>query len=179
VGIIAACAPSLKPLFTRILGLGSTQDHYYNSSGMAGYGSRYGRGTRRLEDGDNTNNRNTRRTATGSHIKGPADSDEFELEEQPTSPTEKRRTHIKGMSAGGSSPVSTTTTAGTFYKNSGDGSGSEEMILGVNMNAPTQAHAVAMGPGSGHGVEGGIGSGGGRHGNAGILKTTEVQVVVK
>jgi hypothetical protein len=168
VAIIAACAPSLKPLFTRLLGLGSTRDYYNNNTPgvRSGYGSRYGRGTRRgtrrLGDDDDDYGA-VSGTRTGGNKKGGVDVDEFELEGS------QQRTGIQGGEGDGS-PGSTNT---TFYKHSGEGSGSgsEERILGVN----TPSHAVAVG--SGRAEPGQVVGGGVR--SPGILKTTEVQVFVK
>ncbi|KAK4237183.1 hypothetical protein C8A03DRAFT_34874 [Achaetomium macrosporum] len=175
VAIIAACAASLKPLFTRILGLGSTRNYYNNAPGAgSGYGSRYGRGTRRgtrrLDDADGT----VMGTRTGSHNnKDGITIDEFELEEHQQGEKKRR----SGNKAADGSSGSTST---TFYKHSdegGSGSGSEERILGVN----TPSHAVVIGPDRSQVGHQGTGIGqpvvGGR--NTGILKTTEVQVFVQ
>ena len=118
IGIIAACATSLKPLVSRALGL-STTDRY-NSNSRYAYGSRSRGtpGTKRPVD------------ATGSRHDRIATIQEFELEDE-LGRGSASRTAVLTNSKG-----ETSSTATSFYKHgSTDGSGSEEMILS---NSPPQ-----------------------------------------
>jgi hypothetical protein len=159
LGIIAACATSLKPLFSRILKLNTT-DRYYGTPGARyGYGSRsnrltgarggggYGAGT-----GNRTNN-----TGTGTDN---ADKQEYELE------TAARGSADDGNLSNGKGE--TYSTATSFYKHgSAEGSGSEEMILGappgtVRLTPPPHAKTISAEAAA-----------------RGIVRTTEVRVSVK
>lgn len=111
LGIIAACATSLKPLFNRILRLQST-DRYYNTPARYGYGSR---------------SRGTKFTGANGTIGGtgrrPDDDHDFELE------TGMRTSGDDNLANDKAANYSTAT---SFYKHgSPNGSGSEEMILGA------------------------------------------------
>ncbi|KAF7545303.1 hypothetical protein G7Z17_g9269 [Cylindrodendrum hubeiense] len=106
LGMIAACAPSLKPLVSRALKLSS----YYNSTP---YGNRsYGAHSRRMTGGERI----------PGNVSNFSRNNDFELGDR----------RLEGES-GGAGDTGVTT---TFYKNgSADGenrSGSEEMILGDN-----------------------------------------------
>ncbi|KAJ4291258.1 hypothetical protein N0V88_006259 [Collariella sp. IMI 366227] len=135
VGIIAACATSLKPLVSRILSLNST-DRYNNTPGQ--YASRYGYGKSR---GTKLTSARDGGTVTGGHPGGASGifagprADEYELENN-------IRTSGEDGTISNKTDVYSTTTS--FYKHgSADGSGSEEMILkenGVSM-PPTVATA--------------------------------------
>ncbi|KAK1752336.1 hypothetical protein QBC47DRAFT_350497 [Echria macrotheca] len=156
VAIIAACATSLKPLFTRLLGLSSTKQ--YNTPASYGYG-RSTRGTK-LKDGTILKSKNGGGTSvTVTQV------DEFELEAQ----NEKGMARAKRTSI----PPGAAT---SFYKHSPpDGSGSEEMILGHGMSASPPSVAVggfqAEVDRAYHPANLNVGRG--------IVRTTEVQVVYK
>ncbi|KAK4156003.1 hypothetical protein C8A00DRAFT_13028 [Chaetomidium leptoderma] len=151
IGIIAACATSLKPLFNRVLKL-STTDHYNTPARYGyGYGSR-SRGTKLNGAGANDSH-----TGTGqrSVFRGPAD--EYELEDGIKTSGEEN------LSAGKAVTYSTAT---SFYKHgSPAGSGSEEMILGT----PGHGAAIQMPP---HALTT-------DEATRGIVRTTEVRVTVK
>jgi hypothetical protein len=152
--MIAACATSLKPLFKRILKLGSS--YPYNTPA---YGSRYGYGTRSrgtrvtgLRKGADTGRGQQDGTFQGT-------VNEYELE--------------NGMRASGDENLSngkgeTFSTATSFYKHgSANGSGSEERILGAAGGIPqppphAHCHAITT-----------------DEAVHGIVMTTEVRVTVK
>ncbi|KAK3305934.1 uncharacterized protein B0T15DRAFT_435256 [Chaetomium strumarium] len=113
IGMIAACATSLKPLFKRILKLGSS--YPYNTPA---YGSRYGYGTRSRVTGLRKGTE-TGKGQQGGNFQGTVN--EYELENGIRSDG--------NMSNGKGETFSTAT---SFYKHgSADGSGSEERILGA------------------------------------------------
>ncbi|KAK4243124.1 hypothetical protein C7999DRAFT_18479 [Corynascus novoguineensis] len=163
LGIIAACATSLKPLFSRILKL-STNEQYYGTPGAQyGYGSR-SRGRRTT--GAFTGNGNGTGTGTGTRNtrKGGASSstaNDYELE-----------TGVRGSSPddGCSGDLSNAkdgrySNGMSFYKHHSDGSGSEEMILGATAGAAVLSqppHALTADEAA-----------------RGIVRTTEVRVVVR
>lgn len=155
LGIIAACATSLKPLFSRILKL-STSDRYYNTPARYGYGSR-SRGPKLTGNGGKDGNG----TGTGTGAKnmygraGPVH--EYELE------TNIRTSGDENLSNGKGETYSTAT---SFYKHgSADESGSEERILG-QVPGPgvvqLPPHAITTDEVA-----------------RGIVRTTEVRVTVK
>lgn len=149
VAIIAACATSLKPLVSRLLGLGTTQR--YPTPGSYGYD----RGTR-----------GTRPNKSASASASATQTDEYELDDSE-----------KGLGGGHKHPHDRRSavppgTATSFYKHSPpDGSGSEEMILGHGMSSSPPAVAIG-------GMAGRAGHGANVKGN-GIVRTTEVEVVYK
>ncbi|KAK4236380.1 hypothetical protein C8A03DRAFT_16974 [Achaetomium macrosporum] len=151
IGMIAACATSLKPLFKRILRLGSTDR--YNTP--AQYGSRYGygmrsRGTRVTGLGKGTD---TGRRQQDGAFQGTIN--EYELENGMRMSGDENLSNGKGE---------TYSTATSFYKHgSADGSGSEERILGAPGAMPQPPpHAITT-----------------DEGVRGIVMTTEVKVTVK
>ncbi|KAL2266771.1 hypothetical protein VTJ83DRAFT_6123 [Remersonia thermophila] len=117
VGIMAACATSLKPLFARVLRLNSTERYYGNNSARRYYGSK-----------------GTKLTDQPASHRGPG---EYELE------SAMRNSEEEGVARPNVAhgPGETFSTATSFYKqNSPTASGSEEMILG-----PGQPHASGAG----------------------------------
>ncbi|KAK3326856.1 hypothetical protein B0H66DRAFT_589376 [Apodospora peruviana] len=118
VGIIAACAPTLKPLFTRILGL-STTNYPYNVSG-----SQYHNGSR-----GGTRRTSRLREDTNSHrlVKLSSTVDEFDLEDAGG----RRQGNLSNVRGG--TNTGGTGMPGSFYTSS---SGSEEMILGSAATTP-------------------------------------------
>ncbi|KAL2168161.1 hypothetical protein VTG60DRAFT_329 [Thermothelomyces hinnuleus] len=152
LGIIAACATSLKPLFSRILKL-STSDQYYGTpGGQYGYTSR-SRG-RRLT-GKFQGNGTSTGTGTGTNKGAPGVVvDSYELH------TGFRGSPDENLANPGGETYSTAT---SFYKQASDGSGSEEMILGTTTGATAPSpppHAITTD-------------------ERGIMRTTEVRVSVK
>jgi hypothetical protein len=121
IGIIAACATSLKPLFARILKL-STTEHYYNNSPAAryGYGSR-SRGSKLTgARGGGTNN------GHGMGRSRNHNNDAYELES-----AMRLSDDATDFAAAGGKGETYSTATSSFYKHgSPNGSGSEEMILG-------------------------------------------------
>lgn len=108
IGIVAACATSLKPLVNRILNLST--DAYQSGSKYGGYGT-HSRGMRR-----------TMRESRAVNFQGTIN--EYELDDGSGG-----RVDDRNLSNGKGETVST---AVSFYKHaSADGSGSEEMILGA------------------------------------------------
>ncbi len=153
IGIIAACATSLKPLFSRILRLNSTE-RYYNTPARYGYGSR-ARGTKLPGDGNNGTGTGAG-TQTGGKggskmFRGAGPVHEYELE------TGIRTSGDENLA---NNKAETYSTATSFYKHgSADGlSSSEERILGGRPAVPMPPHAVTT---------------------DGIVRTTEVRVTVK
>ncbi|TPX15261.1 uncharacterized protein E0L32_004538 [Thyridium curvatum] len=111
VGIIAACAPTLKPLVSKALGL---SEYSTNAYGKYGYGSqsRSRRGTGVLASGHN-------RRSVMPHASRAGRGEVFEME--------------GGTHAGFGETRSTAAAASAFYKgdgSTGERSGSEEFILG-------------------------------------------------
>ena len=154
IGIIAACATSLKPLFSRILRLNSTERYYNTPGARYGYGSR-SRGNKLPGDGKNETG-----TGTGTHpggkggskmFRGAGPVHEYELE------TAIRTSGDENLS---NTKAETYSTATSFYKSDGLSS-SEERILG----GPGSRPAVQMPP---HALT-----------TDGIVRTTEVRVTVK
>jgi len=121
IGIIAACATSLKPLVSRILGLHST-DKYNSTPAQYGYGtSRSGKhGTLR---------------SRGTRIIDSTDAPGLQFEMQDASKPDLSNGHAK------------TNTSVSFYKHGGSasGSGSEEMILGTSPPPPVGGAPVDRG----------------------------------
>ena len=157
IGIIAACATSLKPLFSRILRLGST-DRYYNTPARYGYGSR-SRGTKLPGDNNNGENGGTATgtgtgTGTKNMFRGAGPVHEYELETA-------IRTSDENLSSGKGETYSTAT---SFYKHGNGDASSEERILGGPGGRPADVqlppHAVTTD-------------------ERGIVRTTEVRVTVK
>ncbi|KAL1837291.1 hypothetical protein VTJ49DRAFT_4057 [Mycothermus thermophilus] len=151
VGIMAACATSLKPLFARVLKLNSTERYYGNNAARRYYASK---GTK-LTDQDPT-----QRSRAG----------EYELESAMRISEEEAAVAKPGGVAHG--PGETFSTATSFYKHnsSPNASGSEEMIL-----APGQVHHH-HGMGATRGLSPhALTTDDGR----GIMMTTEVRVSVK
>lgn len=112
VGIIAACAPSLKPLVSRALGLTSKGDsNHYSPSG---YGGSRGTGALRTIGGGN-----------GASALRSKPRDHFELHDM-----DDDKQNVSQYSRG------TNDASATFYKANSDGerSGSEERILGARQD---------------------------------------------
>lgn len=117
VGIIAACAPALKPLVGRALKISSSR--HYNSDNL--YENRYPTG----RSGRTSNITTGTARRQGYREQGSQGAPDYELEDGPFSPSpEFYRTTIKG---GNNTPAAV---AVYQKKNSfGDRSGSEELIL--------------------------------------------------
>ena len=181
IGMIAACAATLKPLVSRVLGLGASIDRYITPGPTAGrgVGSRYGYGQSRVSRG--TRLEDTTITAPGKFT-GDEDDEEIGGASSSADSTDgyEMRTGLRhGVGIGIGVTTTTTTAAGgakspgasashtSFYKHGGSGSGSEsgseEMILGV-----PRAHAQEVGQGPGPARY--------QPGHKGIVMTTEVKV---
>lgn len=122
IGIIAACAPSLKPLVSRVLKL---SDYYPTSASH--YGSRT-RGTVGLQTIGGTGGGGGPSSARRS--KHP---DQYELQDLRNSDDEAKQSSEE-VDFGGLGKKGHSSATATFYKGSeseGDRSGSEEMILGA------------------------------------------------
>lgn len=119
VGIIAACASSLKPLVSKALGLSDNNSYGY---GTGGYGSG-AQGHLRTIGG------------TGASALRSKHRDHYELQDldDDLGDNRARRQHFEGATASGGRGH--TDTSATFYKTDGERSGSEEMILGDHPNA--------------------------------------------
>jgi hypothetical protein len=115
VGTIAACAPSLKPLVSKALGL-STSGGDSNAYGPGGYGSRGAGGIRTIGG------------AAGSALRSKT-RDHYELRDLDEEQRERQENRTGGAAGYGRGKNDTTV---TFYKSNSEGerSGSEEMILG-------------------------------------------------
>ncbi|KAL2163203.1 hypothetical protein VTH06DRAFT_5259 [Thermothelomyces fergusii] len=154
LGIIAACATSLKPLFSRILKLSNHDQYYGTAGGQHGYGSR-SRGRRMT--GKLQGNGSVAAAGTGTGINKGAVGvavDSYELH-----PGFRGLPGENLANAGGE----TYSTATSFYKQASDGSGSEERILGATAEATVPApppHAITTD-------------------ERGIVRTTEVRVSVR
>ncbi|KAL2151051.1 hypothetical protein VTH82DRAFT_6149 [Thermothelomyces myriococcoides] len=150
LGIIAACATSLKPIFSRILKL--SNDQYYGTpGGQYGHASRSrGRRTTGIFQGTGS----VAGTGTGTK-KGAAGVvvDSYELHTGFREPRAENLANPRGE---------THSTETSFYKQGSDGSGSEEMILGATAEAtaPPPPHAITTD-------------------ERGIMRTTEIRVSVK
>lgn len=150
LGIIAACATSLKPLFNRILKL-STTGRYYNTPARYGYG--YGSRSRGARI-TGTRGAEADAAAAGQSRSFGGKDNEYELE------TGMRTSGDENLSNGKATTYSTAT---SFYKHgSPNGSGSEEMILGAPGVVQMPPHAITT-----------------DDTGRGIVMTTEVRVTVK
>ncbi|EAQ83675.1 hypothetical protein CHGG_10079 [Chaetomium globosum CBS 148.51] len=157
LGIIAACATSLKPLFSRILKLNTTDRYYNTPGGRYGYGS-HSRGNRMTGRGYGAGTGTGGNTGTGTGTGKQASAHEYELETARGSADDGNLSNGKGE---------TYSTATSFYKHgSAEGSGSEEMILGAapgTLRLTPPPHAVISPEAAARG----------------IVRTTEVRVSVK
>ncbi|OLN91607.1 hypothetical protein CCHL11_06613 [Colletotrichum chlorophyti] len=109
LGIIAACAPTLRPLVSKMLNLSSNDGYTHDT-----YGSR----SRQKE----TDVRATKRSTMRSHLGPQGGKDEYELDEQGLRPDDSDRSLNNGKGE-------TTATASFYKQHSGYEMGSEEMIL--------------------------------------------------
>ncbi|EQB53454.1 hypothetical protein GCG54_00005355 [Colletotrichum gloeosporioides] len=113
LGIIAACAPTFKPLVGRMLRL-TSYDDYTNET--PNNGSKKHPTLATIGGTGGTGNRRHTMRSGGTH----AVRDQYELDDMASADSDQSLSNVKGA----------TTTTATFYKHdNGDGSGSEERIL--------------------------------------------------